>query len=135
MKRTWGVILVVTGVIAVIYTLLVGVFVLELAAGAILGMGIALLGARDFAIVKSELREEDGVFRLYVTVKNNQKRSTALCFVANVYHNGVSIGVVNSNSIILNGLGTGELVAVLPRPSKDTKKEEITWQIVRWNFK
>ena len=135
MKRTWGVVLVVIGVIAAIYTLLVGVFILELVAGAILGAGIALLGARDFAIVKSELREEEGVFRLHVTVKNNQKRSTALWFVANVYHNGVSIGVVNSNSIILNELGTGELVAVLPRPSKDTRKEEITWQIVRWNFK
>ena len=135
MKRTWGVVLVVIGVIAAIYTLMIGVFILELVAGAILGAGIALLGARDFAIVKSELREEEGVFRLYVTVKNNQKRSTALWFVANVYHNGVSIGVVNSNSIILNELGTGELVAVLPRPTKDTRKEEITWQIVRWNFK
>ena len=135
MKRKWGVILVVIGVIAAIYTLMIGVFILELVAGAILGAGIALLGARDFAIVKSELREEEGVFRLYVTVKNNQKRSTALWFVANVYHNGVSIGVVNSNSIILNEQGTGELVAVLPRPTKDTRKEEITWQIVRWNFK
>ena len=135
MKRTWGVVLVVIGVIAAIYTLMMGVFILELVAGAILGAGVALLAARDFAIVKSELREEEGVFRLYVTVKNNQKRSTALWFVANVYHNGVSIGVVNSNSIILNELGTGELVAVLPRPSKDTRKEEITWQIVRWNFK
>ena len=135
MKRTWGVVLVVIGVIAAIYTLLVGVFILELVAGAILGAGIALLGARDFAIVKSELREEEGVFRLYVTVKNNQKRSTALWFVANVYHNGVSIGVVNSNSIILNELGTGTMVAVLPRPSKETRKEEFTWQIVKWNFK
>ena len=51
MKRTWGVVLVVIGVIAAIYTLLVGVFILELVAGAILGAGIALLGARDFAIV------------------------------------------------------------------------------------
>ena len=123
------------GVIAVIYTLILGVFILSVVTGAILGAGIALLGARDFAIVKSELREEEGVFRLYVTVKNNQKRSTALWFVANVYHNGVSIGVVNSNSIILNELGMGELVAVLPRPSKDTRKEEITWQIAKWNFK
>ena len=135
MKRTWGVVLVVIGAIAAVYTFFVGVFVLELVAGAILGAGVALLWARDFAIVKSELREEEGVFRLHVTVKNNQKRATALWFVANVYHNGVSIGVVNSNSIILNELGTGELVAVLPRPSKDTRKEEITWQIVRWNFK
>ena len=135
MKRVWGGILVFIGVIAVVYTMILGVFILSVVAGAILGAGIALLGARDFAIVKSELREEEGVFRLYVTVKNNQKRSTALWFVANVYHNGVSIGVVNSNSIILNELGTGELVAVLPRPTKDTRKEEITWQIVRWNFK
>ena len=135
MKRVWGGILVFIGVIAVIYTLFLGVFILSVVAGAILGAGIALLGARDFAIMKSELREEEGVFRLYVTVKNNQKRSTALWFVANVYHNGVSIGVVNSNSIVLNELGTGELVAVLPRPTKDTRKEEITWQIVRWNFK
>ena len=135
MKRVWGGILVFIGVIAVIYTLFLGVFILSVVAGAILGAGIALLGARDFAIMKSELREEEGVFRLYVTVKNNQKRSTALWFVANVYHNGVSIGVVNSNSIVLNELGTGELVAVLPRPTKDTRKEEITWQIVRWTFK
>ena len=135
MKRVWGGILVFIGVIAVIYTLILGVFILSVIAGAILGAGIALLGARDFIIVKSELREEDGVFRLYVTVKNNQKRATALWFVTNVYHNGMSIGVVNSNSIILNELGTGELVAVLPRPSKNTMKEEITWQIVRWNFK
>ena len=135
MKRTWGVVLVVIGVIAAIYTLMVGVFILELVAGAILGAGIALLGARDFAIVKSELREEEGVFRLDVTVKNNQKRSTALWFVANVYRNGASIGVVNSNNIILNELGTGMLVAVLPRPSKETRKEEIGWQIVKWNFK
>lgn len=135
MKRAWGGILLFIGIIAGIYTLILGVFILSCIAGAIIGAGVALLAARDFAIVKSELREEDGVFRLYVTVKNNQKRSTALWFVANVYHNGVSIGVVNSNSIILNELGTGELVAVLPRPSKDTRKEEITWQIVRWNFK
>ena len=135
MKRVWGGILLFIGIIAGIYTLILGVFILSCIAGAIIGAGVALLAARDFAIVKSELREEEGVFRLYVTVKNNQKRATALWFVANVYHNGVSIGVVNSNSIILNELGTGELVAVLPRPSKNTMKEEITWQIVKWNFK
>lgn len=135
MKRVWGGILLFIGIIAGIYTLILGVFILSCIAGAIIGAGVALLATRDFAIVKSELREEEGVFRLYVTVKNNQKRATALWFVANVYHNGVSIGVVNSNSIILNELGTGELVAVLPRPSKNTMKEEITWQIVKWNFK
>ena len=135
MKRVWGGILLFIGIIAGIYTLILGVFILSCVAGAIIGAGVALLAARDFVIVKSELKEEDGVFRLYVTVKNNQKRATALWFVANVYRNGASIGVVNSNNIILNELGTGELVAVLPRPSMDTRKEEITWQIVRWNFK
>ena len=135
MKRVWGGILLFIGIIAGIYTLILGVFILSCVAGAIIGAGVALLAARDFVIVKSELKEEDGVFRLYVTVKNNQKRATALWFVANVYQNGASIGVVNSNSIILNGLGTGVLVAVLPRPSKETRKEEIGWQIVRWNFK
>ena len=135
MKRVLGGILLFIGIIAGIYTLILGVFILSCVAGAIIGAGVALLAARDFALVKSELREEDGVFRLYVTVKNNQKRATALWFVANIYHNGVSIGVVNSNSIILNELGTGTMVAVLPRPSKETRKEEITWQIAKWNFK
>ena len=135
MKRVWGGILLFIGIIAGIYTLILGVFILSCVAGAIIGAGVALLAARDFVIVKSELKEEEGVFRLYVTVKNNQKRATALWFVANVYHNGASIGVVNSTSIILNELGTGVLVAVLPRPSKDARKEEIGWQIVRWNFK
>ena len=135
MKRVWGGILLFIGIIAGIYTLILGVFILSCVAGAIIGAGVALLAARDFVIVKSELKEEDGTLRLYVTVKNNQKRATALWFVANVYHNGASIGVVNSNSIILNELGTGMLVAVLPRPSKETRKEEISWQIVKWNFK
>lgn len=135
MKRVWGGILLFIGIVATVYTLFLGVFILSCAAGVPLGAGIALLAARDFAVVKSELKEEDGVFRLCVTVKNNQKRATALWFIANIFYNGVSIGVVNSNSIILNGSGAGELMAILPRPSKETKKEEITWQIVKWNYK
>ena len=135
MKKVFGVIISILGVFAVIYTAELGNLLLSVVAGLILGAGLLLILKRDIELVKSELREEEGVFRLYVTVKNKQKRETVVWFVATVYHNGVSIGVVNSNSIILNEVGTGELVAVLPRPSKDTRKQDITWQIIRWNFK
>ena len=135
MKKVGGVILVFLGILAVIYTTILGNLLLSCVAGLILGPGIALLMMRDISVVRSEVREEDGVLRLCVTVKNNQKRATAVWFVANVFHHGMSIGVVNSNNILLTELGTGELTAVLPRPSAETKKEEITWQIVKWNFK
>ena len=135
MKRTWGGILLTIGIVATIYTTMIGVFLLSIVSGIILGAGIALLSARDFVIEKNEVREEEGVFRLYITVQNNQKRATRLSFVANVFHNGVSVGVVTSNSILLNGLGTGSLMAVLPRPNMEMKKEEITWEIVKWYFK
>ena len=134
MKRVIGGILLFFGIIAGIYTLYLGVFALSCVAGVMIGVGVVLLGSRDITVVKSEVKEEDGVFRLHVTVKNNQKRATGVAFVANIYYRGASIGVVNSNSLLLDELGTGELVAVLPRPSKETRKEEITWSIVKWNY-
>ena len=135
MKRVWGGILLAIGILAIVYTFYLGIFILSFVAGCIFWLGFYLLQARDIAVITSELKEESGVLRLYVSIKNNQKRATVVWFVVNVYCRGASIGSVNSNSIMLDGLGTGELVAVLPRPSKDTRKEEITWQIVRWNFK
>lgn len=135
MKRVWGGILLALGIVAIIYTFYLGIFLLSFVAGCIFWAGFYLLQARDIAVITSELKEESGVLRLYVSIKNNQKRATAVWFVVNVYCRGASIGSANSNSIMLDGLGTGELVAVLPRPSPETKKEEITWQIAKWYFK
>ena len=135
MKKVFGWILTVLGVIAIIYTAGIGNLILSAVAGLILGAGLAMILKREIEVVKSEVKEEEGVLRLYVTVRNKQGRATALWFVANVFHHGASIGVVTSNNIMLNGHGTGVLSAVLPRPSADTAKEEITWQIVRWNYK
>ena len=102
---------------------------------AITGIGVTLATTRDFAIIKSSLQQENGVFRLHVTVKNNQKRATVIWFVANIYYSGASVGLVNSSSLMLDSFGTGELVAMLQLPIQDAKAENISWKIVKWNFK
>ena len=136
MKRTWGVILVVIGGIAVVLCLFLGVFILSFIAGGILGVGIVLMRAPDIGVLKSEIKAaEGGGFRFCVSVKNNQSRPVSVWFVANVYYAGASIGVVNSNTVVLSEQGLGELSAILPLPTPDAKLESYGATVIQWNIK
>ena len=135
MKRKIGIALIVVFGILTIYLWIIGIVWIACFFAAITGAGFTLAAMRDFTIISSELKEENGVSRLHVTVKNNQKRPTVIWFVANIYYNGASVGLVNSSSLMLDSFGTGELVATLQLPIQNAKAENISWKIVKWNFK
>ena len=136
MKRKIGIAFIVVFGSITIYLWIIGVNWIAVFFAAITGAGFALAAARDFTVIKSELTQEsNGTFHLRVTVKNNQKRATMIWFVASIYYNGASVGLVNSSSLMLDSFGTGELVGVLQLPMQDARIENISWKIVKWNFK
>lgn len=135
MKRTIGIIMIVLFGLPMVYFNIIGVYWVGVIFGFFVGAGIVLAAQREFTIISSELKEENGMFRLHVTVKNKQKRATLIWFVANIYYRGASVGLANSTNLVLDSYGTGELVALVQLPIEDARLEDISWKIVRWNFK
>ena len=135
MKKAMGIVLAVIGIVGIAYFSILGMVYFSIIFGLIMGVGLWLVRMRDFAILQSELKEENGMFRLHVTVKNKQKRATLIWFVANIYYRGASVGLANSTNLVLDSYGTGELVALVQLPMADARLEDISWKIVRWNFK
>ena len=135
MKKALGIVLAIIGIVGIAYFSILGMVYFSIIFGLIMGVGLWLVQMRDFAILQSELKEENGTFRLHVTVKNKQKRATLIWFVANIYYRGASVGLANSTNLVLDSYGTGELVALVQLPMADARLEDISWKIVRWNFK
>ena len=135
MKRALGITVAVIFGALMIYVNIIGVYWVGAILGFFVGVGIVLAAQREFAIISSELKEENGTFRLHVTVKNKQKRATLIWFVANIYYRGASVGLANSTNLVLDSYGTGELVALVQLPMADARLEDISWKIVKWNFK
>ena len=135
MKRALGITVAVIFGALMIYVNIIGVYWIGAIFGFFMGAGIVLAAQREIVVQQAELQEENGVFRLHVTVRNKQKRPTAIWFVANVYYRGTSVGVANSGNIVLDGLGTGELVAVLSLPVADARIDEVGWKIIKWNYR
>ena len=88
MKRTVGIIMIVLFGLPMVYFNIIGVYWVGAIFGFFVGAGIVLSAQREFAIISSELKEENGTFRLHVTVKNKQKRATLIWFVANIHYRG-----------------------------------------------
>ena len=134
MKRALGITVAVIFGALMIYVDIIGIYWVGAIFGFFMGAGIVLAAQREIVVQQAELKEENGTFRLHVTVKNKQKRATLIWFVANVYYRGASVGLANSTNLVLDSYGTGELVALVQLPMADARLEDISWKIVKWNF-